>query len=388
VIIFETKKVFKNLNINETKKKFIQKIVYLIIICGIIIVVVLGIHKESPAGNIRFVRVILILVIIAIGGKITKEISNTKTTNLTKNSTLFLFSGATFLAFVEILFMFVSVSQGGGEAYSGKIWMARYWNPINKFGFRDEFPKKSENNIFFVGDSFTAGWGIKHIEDRFGEIATKEINKSGKRINEINLGRYGADTKIEYYIFEKFIKKTGIKPNQIVLQFFINDMDNFIPKNKRCVSHHEHFPRWIKIMNEGSYLFNYIKSLYPTNIKHHESNKECDYIEQLKYIYHSDYFWKKEEKQLNKFQEFCVQNNIPLTIVFFPFMEDLKLAKKLNIENRISKYCNLNNIEFLNVTNLLRTLSQEKRQVSVTDSHASVDVNKLVGEKLATLIKI
>jgi lysophospholipase L1-like esterase len=131
--------------------------------------------------------------------------------------------------------MFLSLSHGSGEAYSGKIWGERYWNPLNKFGFRDEEPKNGKNNVFFVGDSFTAGWGIKKIEDRFSEITAKELKKTGKIINEINLGRYGADTQLEFQIFNKFIQKSKISPNHIVLQYFVNDMDNFIEADDQVI---------------------------------------------------------------------------------------------------------------------------------------------------------
>jgi hypothetical protein len=283
--------------------------------------------------------------------------------------------------------MFISLSHGSGEAYSGKIWGKKYWNPINKFGFRDEEPKKRKNSVFFVGDSFTAGWGVKNIQDRFGETTANELAKKGKKINEINLGRYGADTKLEFHLFEKFIYNTGIKPDQIILQFFVNDMDKFIPKNKKCISNTENIPRWKKMVIEGSYLANYINSLYPSNNSNFKPLKECEYSEQLKHVYSSDSLWKKEELQLNKFLNYSTKNKIPLMIVFFPFMEDLKLAKKLNIEKRINKYCIDNNIKLLNVTNYIQKIPKVKRQVSIMDSHASDIIHKITGKQLAEILK-
>jgi hypothetical protein len=255
-------------------------------------------------------------------------------------------------------------------------------------GYRDKQPNKNENTVFFIGDSFTAGWGVRDIQDRFGETAAIELYKKGKKINEINLGRYGADTRLEFHLFEKFISITGIKPKQIVLQFFVNDVDKFIPKNKKCTTIPINIPRWKKIMIDGSYLANYINKLYPTSISKPMTLSECEYTEQLKFVYSTDSLWKKEECQLNKFKTYCIENKISLTIIFFPFMEDLTLAKKLHIENRITAYCKHNNIKLLNVTDLIRNLPRQKRQVSITDSHASAEVHKIVGKKLATLIKI
>jgi len=384
---FEFKKLWNSLSISESKKNKIQKIVYFSLIIIVLMSLILTIHKEYPAGNIRFVRGFIILITIGVGGKIVGIISKSSVNTYIKNLLLITYSTISFIAVIEIILMFISLSHGSGEAFSGKIWGNRYWNPINKYGFRDEEAKNGKRNVFFVGDSFTAGWGVKKIEDRFGEVAAEELKKQGKSINEINLGRYGADTRLEYHVFENFIKKTQIKPKHIVLQYFVNDMDNLMPSIKKCVEPPIKTPTWKKIGIEGSFLVNYIYNIYPTQSK---SNlpKECDYSEKLKLVYLTDSIWIQEENQLNKFKNYCLKNNIKMTVVFFPFMEDLKLAKKLGIEKRIDIFCKKNNIDLLDVTELITKIPREKRQASSVDSHASSEVHQIVGEKIASIIKL
>ena len=384
---FEGKKLWNSFKLSEGKKNKIQKIAYFSLIVLILTSVILIVHKEYPAGNIRFIRGFLILICIGIGAKIVGIISKSSINAFLKNSLLFTYSTISFIAIIEIIFMFISLSHGSGEAYSGKIWGNRNWNPINKLGFRDEEPKNGKKTVFFVGDSFTAGWGVKKIEERFGEVAARELKKQGKPINEINLGRYGADTRLEYHIFETFINKTNIKPNHIVLQYFVNDMDKLISNNFKCDLPPLNIPTWKKTMIEGSYLANYISNIYPSQ-NNYNLPKECDYLEKLKYVYNTDSLWKIEEEQLARFQNYCHQNNIKVTIVFFPFMEDLTLAKKLGIEKRVSLFCKKNNIELLNVTELITKIPREKRQVSVVDSHASSEVHNIVGKQLAKIIKL
>ena len=387
IIGYELKKTWHLIHIETSRKKKIQKIVYYLLIILILISVILIIHKSNPASNIRFLRGILILLTIGIGGKLVGILAKSSLPNLIKNIALIAFSTIGFVAVIEIIFMFISLSHGSGEAYSGKLWGNRYWNPINKLGLRDEEPKQGKNTVFFVGDSFTAGWGVKQTSKRFGEIAKQTLRKKGKIINEINLGKYGADTRLEYHIFQKFIQSTNIKPDHIVLQFFVNDMDKFIPINENCKENLTYVPTWKKIITEGSYLANYINSMLPSN-ESYNVPKECNYTEKLKFIYTNDSIWVKEEVQLNKFKNYCIKNNLSLTIVFFPFMEDLTLAKKIGIENRVITYCKKNKINCINVTSLIKQLSRKERQVSITDSHASAEVHRITGEKLATIIKI
>lgn len=384
---FEFKKLWNSFKLSEGKKNKIQKIAYFSLIVLILTSVILIVHKEYPAGNIRFLRGFIILISIGIGAKIVGIISKSSINAILKNSLLITYSTISFIAVIEIIFMFISLSHGSGEAFSGKIWGNRYWNPINKYGFRDEEPKNGKNTVFFVGDSFTAGWGVKKIEDRFGEVAASELIKQGKGINEINLGRYGADTRLEYHIFETFIKKTQIKPKHVVLQYFVNDMDKLIQNNTKCITPPFNIPTWKKSLIEGSYLANYISNIYPSQ-NNYILPKECDYLEKLKFVYNNNSLWKKEEEQLARFQNYCHRNNIKATIVFFPFMEDLTLAKKLGIEKRVRLFCNKNNIYLLNVTELITKIPRQKRQVSIVDSHASSEVHNIVGKQLAKIIKL
>jgi hypothetical protein len=385
-IVYEIKKSWNTIKITELKKIKIQKFLYLFAILLILVNVIFIIHQQNPAGNIRFVRGILILITLVIGSKMISFVSASSLSNTIKNSLLLVFSTISIIAIIECIFMFVSLSHGSGEAYSGKIWTNRYWNPLNKFGFRDEQPKKGKKNVFFVGDSFTAGWGVKKINNRFGEITAEKLSEKGKSINEINLGRYGADTRLEFYIFQKFIKESNIKPDHIVLQFFVNDIDKFIP-NINCLIKPVEIPNWKKIINNGSYLVNYINSIYPTS-NSNKLPKECEYTERLKYVYNTDTIWKKEQRELDKFKNYCSNNKIKMTLIFFPFMEDLSLAKKLGIEKRLINYCSSNQIRLLNVTSSIKHLNQNQRQSSIMDAHASDEVHKIVGRKLANIIKI
>jgi hypothetical protein len=386
LIGFEFKKLWNSFSFSESKKNKIQKTAYFFLIILILASVIISIHKDYPASNIRFLRGFIILITIGVGGKIVGILTKS-TINLTiKNTLLITFSTISFVAIIEIIFMFISLSNGGGQAYSGKIWNSRYWNPINKLGFRDEEPENGKNSVFFIGDSYTAGWGVKKTEDRFGEVAAKELKKQGKTINGINLGRYGADTRLEFALFEKFVKTTKIKPDHIVLQFFVNDMDKLIPIHKACDEKTNSIPMWKKTLIEGSYLINFINSLYPKN--QINSTKECDYIEQLKFIYNNELLWKKEEQQLDRFKNYCLINNIKMTLLFFPFMEDLSLAKKIGIEKRVNLYCKTNNINFFNVTSYIKSLNRSERQASKVDAHASIIVHKIVGENLAKKIKL
>ena len=94
----------------------------------------------------------------------------------------------------------------------------------------------------------------------------------------------------------------------------------------------------------------------------------------------------KEQIQLDKFTRYCKEKNIALTILFFPFMEDVMLSKKINADDRLAEYCKINKLKFINVSPFISGLTRKERCASIVDAHASSRVHKIVGKKLASLL--
>ena len=378
---YEVRNIFNLLFNSKVKLDRIKKNVYPIVILGIVLLIILILPLDSPAGNKRYLRIILILYLIFQLCYLMLQVSKSAVSNVVKNFFLFLVSLVTILSFVEIVFMFVATSHGSGNAYSGKIWMQRYWYPINSLGYRDKEPENKKNTILFVGDSFTAGWGVKNIEDRFDHQAISLLAKKDNTINSINIGRYGADTKLEFALTKSFINKTKIHPKKIVLQFFVNDVDSYIAYDSTCVSQSLPTSSVKKTFIDDNYVY----SIYP-NSNGVKLPKKCDYAEKLKQIYSVDTLWSKEQIQLDKFTRYCKEKNIPLTILFFPFMEDLNLSKKINADNRLAQYCKMNQLKFINISPYISRLTRKQRCASIVDAHASALAHKIVGKKIASLL--
>ena len=78
--------------------------------------------------------------------------------------------------------MFYPKSHGFGQNnLASKLWFKKYWK-TNHYGFRNSpFNISKKNNcIIFLGDSFTAGHGVK-VNERFSDIIKDELQKNTKR---------------------------------------------------------------------------------------------------------------------------------------------------------------------------------------------------------------
>lgn len=128
----------------------------------------------------------------------------------------------------------VAPTVQGFPTYTSALWK-RYHAKFNKEGFRDVEHSRDKqpgtHRILIVGDSFTFGWGIKHIEDRFGEqLAEKLTVKGGEHWEAINASH--EDTHTLDHI--EFLKQTlPYKPDVVILLYIFNDIDYLSPVTSR-----------------------------------------------------------------------------------------------------------------------------------------------------------
>lgn len=101
--------------------------------------------------------------------------------------------------------MFVTRSYSFDFTLASKLWFSKYWKPINSLGFRDREPQNNYNVILFVGDSFTAGHGLKSVDDRFSNIVESNLYKNNKQYTVINIGKLSADTLGECNVMKNFL---------------------------------------------------------------------------------------------------------------------------------------------------------------------------------------
>ena len=328
-------------------------------------------------------RLILIIIVIIESSIVFKTLFlDTKRKEWVNNLAIAIFSLIIFLFLLESVFMFVKRSDPSGIPLASQNWYNTYFYPyINSYGFRDEEPNKtSESNIFFVGDSFTEGDGIKDTKDRFSNVVKAKLLNSSKALNVYNLGLQGEDTRDEYESMMKFIKKSNIKPKCIVLQYFGNDIEKVAEKNGLKFPEFKPYKQLnpiVKNLVSKSYLLNYFYwPWFRTKVE-----VFVPYFKFLEKGYSTDSIFYQHTQDLRLFFNYSKDNNIPFIVVIFPFMHDVDVSKKFFVD-KLKYFFDENKVDYIDVCPLIKDLSVEKRIVNSSDGHASVYVNKLVGNAL------
>ncbi len=350
----------------------------LIIILLLIFVLTLPIFY--PRGIVIYIRLFLLGLILVESLKLFKIIFIEKKVNkIILNTATVLFSVFILFILLEAVFMFIPRSHSIDYTLASKLWYAKYWNPVNSLGFRDKEPESRKPVILFVGDSFTAGHGLKSVDDRFSNIVEKELNNKEKKYSVINIGKPNLDSKAEFEVMENFIYMTRIKPDKIILQYCGNDIEGAATANGLFFEGFHPPPdmnKFVMLLGSGSYLLNYIYFIFPR-----EQMGMPSYISYLTKVYKNDNILSKHKDDLGMFISYAKGNAIQLIVVVFPFLTEVETSDAMYV-NDIVKYFNDNKISVINVSRLVKDIPVNERIVNRNDSHPSVKLNKIVAQEI------
>ena len=127
------------------------------------------------------------------------------------------------LALGEVFFRYAYAESGWGFTLAYQNWEDRYWQ-TNSLGFRDrEWSPEDwggKTTVMLLGDSFTAGWGVRDPADRFGNVLADLL---GEDYAVVNLGRPGGTPPREL----DWAREHPLQhPDIIIYQYYLNDIDD------------------------------------------------------------------------------------------------------------------------------------------------------------------
>lgn len=330
---------------------------------------------------------------------------------------------------MEIFFTFYPKSNGDDTSYASKIWFYYYWRH-NSSNFRDiEFKKQSENNqpdIYIIGDSFTAGHGIKYPKDRFSDILRQRFPK----YDFYNLGFNGLNILQEYEI----LRQSPQKPEMVIWTYMYNDI-NYLKENLNLSEYHENkylhanlnlklhsfFLNFLsthshllieKVSGYITYLF--VKKEFNLKIPYNKVKTMTneDMIEVVTKssglprdsvvtlmkdnrrdiddeLYQNEQTFDIQMSNMMVLKDYCDKNNISLLVLIYPRLDDKSLMSNCKDNcNKMEKYLVSNNIDCINLTPICASLSKKERVVNNLDPHPSVALNRLVADSLISTLSL
>lgn len=243
---------------------------------------------------------------------------------------------------------------------------------INSDGMRDkEYPVQKDNKyrIIFLGDSLTLGWGVVK-EDTFEQILEEKLNsRYPTEIINFGIGNYNTVQEVNLFI-EKGIK---YQPDKVVLFYFVNDAEVTPKKSKLWFLGYSEFI---------SFYWSRIHALMDKNLP---SRSFKDYYSAL--YDEKQPGWITAKKAILQLEEISENENFQLQIVLLPELHDTKNLIFGDSYNKISRFLEKNNIDYINLGKLFENQNNEMELwVSYDDAHPNKIADKIIAEALIDFI--
>lgn len=243
---------------------------------------------------------------------------------------------------------------------SGELMGSSVYLDYNGFRVDKNSKFKSKNkNIIMLGDSMTFGWGANNS---FSSLLDKKI----ENFNVFNAGIGNTNTIMQINnFFENFSDK--FKYDIIVLNFFINDLENVIIKSPN-------------LFQKYSYLYTFLNNRINTILIKFKIKKNWR-------NYYSDNYLNEEIKKetlllIDKLNRYCLKNDIKFVIHNIPELRDLNNYKFYKETQIIKDFASLKDILYLDSLSELKKHDSKSLWVTVLDPHANDKAHSIIAKYL------
>jgi lysophospholipase L1-like esterase len=280
----------------------------------------------------------------------------------------------------ELIARNLAISSGWGTGVQAKNWLRKYWKPINSLGYRDIEPDLSggSKSIVIVGDSFTAGHGVKLEETSAAQL--RRLITADYQV--INLGRNGANTVSEY----THLQKLPITPRILVLQYFGNDIQTAAERegfklrltSLRELVHAYHIPTVVYDLASTTAIGDMIFRLLASQKLAEE------YFSYFLYAYNNDHVFQRHIDELKSFADYCRARGCDFYALIYPYLDSSAEAAKLNsiYIPKVRAVLKKMGARIIDVDRLSLAMPYDERVVSRNDGHPSPKLHRIVAETI------
>ena len=333
------------------------------------------VYPLAPLSDSLFIRVCKLAFWTLVSVELLRcfyyGVVKAKSRGFAANLLTIVFPVALFLIFLEAVFMFVPQSHEGVLSKASQIWWQKYWKPVNSLGYRDVEPVAAagKKQVLVIGDSFSAGHGLKHTSERFSDLLGEKL---GNGYEVRNLGVSGSDTGDE----ARRLLEYPVKPDAIVLQYFPNDIERVAQANGLKITGGQPFD------DVGPVVHQVVSRLYLPNfiywqLPHAQFSTFDEFVSSA---YSDSTVLRDHFADLSKIISYGDSTGAEVYAVFVPFL--FQLDKSEGYTRPVADFLREKGVRVVNVNKEIATIPEKERIVGRNDGHAGAAVNSVIADKL------
>lgn len=278
----------------------------------------------------------------------------------------------------ESYLRFVSTATDAyGATLTCKRWHVAY-APTNSLGCRDpewtEYKPEGVKRLAVIGDSFTYGWGINRVEDRFSDLLQAKFDgwRPGA-VEVMNVAWRGWDTRAQVDAVERILREYGV--DEVLLAYVPNDIEKVLPTGPDFNPHRPPVSRWVR--TEASFLLDYLYyRLYAPWTA--GASGYCDWLSDG---FEQEQTWHAHETDLGRMIVRCRDRGAMLRAALLPFLKTsgTKFDSEA-IHAKLTRFFQINQTPVVDLLPVVCGIPPHQLAVNAHDYHPNERANRLMAE--------
>jgi hypothetical protein len=218
-----------------------------------------------------------------------------------------------------------------------------------------------QHRITFIGDSFTAGHGIKHVEDRFANLLRNQHPDWEIHV----MAMLGFDTGDEVDYLAGWLEK-GYQLDEVVLVYCLNDIGDLVPEQRADVNQVFWDATHGSWLRQNSYFLNTIYFRLKIRLDPHMRA----YFGYVRSAYQNAALWEHQKRRLTAFRDLVNSHGGRLAVVTFPFFHTLGSDYEYEfVHTQLDQFWRSLNVPHLDLLPVYRSFRRDQLTVNRYDAH-------------------
>ncbi len=272
---------------------------------------------------------------------------------------------------------FYDTTDSIGYTKVAQRWFLRHYQ-LNRAKFRDniEYPAAiapGKRRISFVGDSFTAGHGIRNVEDRFANC----IRRAHPDWEIHVLAANGSETGGEINFLNLYTAR-GYQVDQVVLVYCLNDINDLLANwAQNLASVTNRVAARLPFYDDSYFLDLVYDRLTVARIPWVKN-----YFSYVREAYRGEK-WEEQKQRLQALRDLVAARGGKLSVVTFPFLNALGPNYEYQfVHDELNAFWSKENVPHLDLLPVFRGFRPDQLTVNRFDAHPNELANKLAANAI------
>lgn len=294
------------------------------------------------------------------------------------NLLIFLCLLATAALIGESYYRFTYVATDAfGLSLPSRRWFALY-GQTNSLGCRDVEWRAGDpagvRRIAFVGDSFTYGWGVPEVQDRFTELLAARLTAQGQHVEVMNVAKPGWDTGQQLQPIIDLVAQYGV--DEVVLCYVLNDVERILPRDETFNPIKPPQCQWFN--TDSSILAEtlWFRLFAP------RAATVRNYHAWLRRGYTEEDLWRQQQTRLGEIIMACRDRGVPLRVVLLPYLRTPPDFDAPRIHAQLADFFQANEVPCVDLLPVIAGKDTSTLVVNPWDPHPNEQAHELFADAI------